>query len=154
MIPSPRGYDVSQHPTIGLVVGGSRRLKALRFDCIPSQNHPRQQSVGPQGRSFEQGVEDAPRCSARLVGEMIPSPRGYDVSQHPTIGLVVGGSRRLKALRFDYQELMTKWPESESPASAVSGTPREIIRAGCGGCPYWTCSGRIKASKGPSFRLY
>jgi hypothetical protein len=34
MIHLPCGYDVSQHPTIGLVVGESKRLKALRFDCI------------------------------------------------------------------------------------------------------------------------
>lgn len=34
MIQLPCGYDVSQHPTIGLVVGEPRRLKALHFDCI------------------------------------------------------------------------------------------------------------------------
>ncbi|KAJ5474097.1 hypothetical protein N7475_003663 [Penicillium sp. IBT 31633x] len=38
----------------------------------PGESQPRQRTVGPQGRSVEQSVENGPHRSARLVGAHIP----------------------------------------------------------------------------------
>ncbi|OQE66601.1 hypothetical protein PENNAL_c0186G02334, partial [Penicillium nalgiovense] len=40
----------------------------------PGQSQPRQQSVGPQGRSVEQSVENGPRRSARLEAHLARGP--------------------------------------------------------------------------------
>jgi hypothetical protein len=51
-----------------------RELAAIRDlpPNDPSQSQPRQRSVGPQGRSVEQSVENGPRRSARLVEAHLP----------------------------------------------------------------------------------
>ncbi|KZN87765.1 hypothetical protein EN45_063260 [Penicillium chrysogenum] len=57
----------------------------------PSRSQPRQRSVGPQGRSVEQSVENGPRRSARLGAHL---PRGPSTSAPPRRSARQNFSRR------------------------------------------------------------
>ncbi|CAP79574.1 hypothetical protein PCH_Pc23g00800 [Penicillium rubens Wisconsin 54-1255] len=57
----------------------------------PSQSQSRQRSVGPQGRSVEQSVEDGPRRSARLGAHL---PRGPSTSAPPRRSARLNSTRR------------------------------------------------------------
>ncbi|CAG8200256.1 unnamed protein product [Penicillium nalgiovense] len=57
----------------------------------PGQSQPRQQSVGPQGRSVEQSVENGPRRSARLEAHLA---RGPSTSAPPRRSARLNSTRR------------------------------------------------------------
>ncbi|CAP79413.1 hypothetical protein PCH_Pc17g01260 [Penicillium rubens Wisconsin 54-1255] len=57
----------------------------------PSRSQPRLRSVGPQGRSVEQSVENGPRRSARLGGHL---PRGPSTSAPPRRSARLNSTRR------------------------------------------------------------
>ncbi|CDM32834.1 hypothetical protein PROQFM164_S02g002985 [Penicillium roqueforti FM164] len=57
----------------------------------PSQSQSRQRSVGPQGRSVEQSVEDGPRRSARLGAHL---PQGPSTSAPPRRSARLNSTRR------------------------------------------------------------
>ncbi|KAI1829248.1 hypothetical protein DTO027I6_9986 [Penicillium roqueforti] len=57
----------------------------------PSRSQPRQRSVGPQGRSVEQSVENGPRRSARLGAHL---PRGPSTSAPPRRSARLNSTRR------------------------------------------------------------
>ncbi|CAG8131818.1 unnamed protein product [Penicillium nalgiovense] len=94
----PRGVQSSdaetRHIHTASESSSERELAAIRNSSPnhPSQSQPRQRSVGPQGRSVEQSVENGPRRSTRLVGAHLPP--GPSTSATPRRSARLNSTRR------------------------------------------------------------
>ncbi|CAG8358153.1 unnamed protein product [Penicillium nalgiovense] len=90
---SPSSDAEIRHIHTASELSPERELATIRNSSPndPSQSQPRQRSVGPQGRSVEQSVENGPRRSARLGAHL---PRGPSTSAPPRRSARLNSTRR------------------------------------------------------------